>query len=69
MPTPRKVTQDNWYDIWAEWPATDRAAAMRVLEQTHKQLVKVEARASQPKVEPAKPTQQELLATGNKAEE
>lgn len=46
MATPKKVTQENWYDIWADWPAADRAAAIRVLEQTHRQLVKVENRAA-----------------------
>lgn len=43
MPTPKKVTQDNWYDIWAEWPPADRAAAIKALELTNRQLVKIEA--------------------------
>lgn len=44
MPRPRQVTQDAWYDIWAEWPAADRAAAIKVLEATHRQICKVEAK-------------------------
>lgn len=42
MATPRKVTQENWYDIFSEWGPSDRAIAIRVLEQTHRSLLKIE---------------------------
>ncbi len=42
MATPRKVTQENWYDIFSEWSPSDRAIAIRVLEQTHRSLLKIE---------------------------
>lgn len=65
MGRPRKGTEDTFYDTFAEWAPDDRAVALKVLEQTHRQLLKVENKTS-------KPTEQsrlELMASGNKAEE
>lgn len=42
MAKPRKVTADTFYDVFSSWPADDRAIALKVLEQTHRQLVKME---------------------------
>jgi hypothetical protein len=51
MAKPRKETSDTFYDIFANWPAEDRAIALKVMEQTHRQLVRVEARAVEPKTD------------------
>ena len=38
MPRPRKDTERAWYDVFARWPRSDRAAALKVLAVLHDQL-------------------------------
>lgn len=51
MAKPRKATSDTFYDIFGAWPAADRAIALKVLEQTHRQILKIESRAVAGKTE------------------
>ena len=37
MARPRKGTEEVFFDTFADWPADDQAAALRVLEQIHRQ--------------------------------
>lgn len=49
MAKPRKSTSDTFYDCFASWSADDRVIALKVLEQTHRQLLRVELRSQLPK--------------------
>lgn len=48
---PRKATTETWYDTFMEWSVDDQAIALKVLEQTHRQCVKMLARAASPKTD------------------
>jgi hypothetical protein len=48
MARPRAINEDNWYDIFSDWDLEDQAAAIRVLQQIHRQL----SRAMEPEPTP-----------------
>jgi hypothetical protein len=47
MPRPRKGTEQVFYDTFADWPIEDQAAALKVLNELHRQRQR-EARRQQP---------------------
>lgn len=38
----KAVTEQNFYDIFGDWPAQDQANALKVLEQIHRQTARAE---------------------------
>ncbi len=53
MPRPRKSTEREFYDIFWEWPLADQAAAIRVMEELHRQKGRMKRRAETPGPQPA----------------
>ena len=47
MARPRRTTEEEFYDVFAGWPADDQAIALRVMEQIHR----IAKRTKQPTVE------------------
>jgi hypothetical protein len=40
MARPRRATSDAFYDVFADMPLSDQAAALRILEQVHRLAVR-----------------------------
>ena len=55
MAKPRRSTSEAFYDVFADMPLDDQAAALRILEQVHR-LAKREKNGK-----PAEPAQSSLL--------
>jgi hypothetical protein len=48
---PRAINEDNWYDIFGDWDLEDQAAAIKVLQQIHRQLKRTAEPAVSPKIQ------------------
>lgn len=46
MPRPKKSIEDTFYDVFASWAIDDQRAALKVLEQLHRQKVRDAGRAT-----------------------
>lgn len=40
----KAVTESNFYDVFGDWPAGEQANVLKVLEQIHRQTLRVEAK-------------------------
>lgn len=47
MPRPKRTTAEAFYDVFADFPIEDQAAALKILEQVHR-LAKREKPAKEP---------------------
>ena len=57
MGKPRRTTSEAFYDVFADMPLDDQAAALKILEQVHRLKQREVKRAKQP----AAPVAQESL--------
>lgn len=48
MSRPRLGTQQVWYDTFMDWPLDDQRAAIRMLQELHRQKERITKKGDQP---------------------
>lgn len=44
MPKPRRATAEAFYDVFSDMPIAEQVIALRILQETHRQAVKLDKR-------------------------